>query len=128
MNKRTTGEKVFAVFNTLFLILLCIIFILPVWHVAMGSISDPLKVSSSSGLILAPLGKATMGGYKLIFQNSAIIRAYGNTLIYVVSSTLIGLILNILAAYIMASRGLLFNKQFSMFVLFTMIFNGGLIP
>jgi putative aldouronate transport system permease protein len=94
----------------------------------MGSISDPLKVSSSSGLILAPLGKATLGGYKLIFQNSAIIRAYGNTLIYVVSSTLIGLILNILAAYIMASRGLLFNKQFSMFVLFTMIFNGGLIP
>ncbi len=128
MNKRTTGEKIFAVFNTLFLIALCLIFILPVWHVAMGSISDPLKVAASSGLILKPLGTPTLGGYKLIFQNSAIVKSYGNTLLYVVSATLFGLVLNILAAYVMSTKNLVFGKAFSMFVLFTMIFNGGLIP
>ena len=42
MLQRTNGQKVFAVFNPIGLVLLSIIFILPVWHVAMGSISDPL--------------------------------------------------------------------------------------
>lgn len=128
MNKRTTGEKIFAVFNTIFLLALCVIFLLPVWHVAMGSISDPLKVAATSGLYVKPLGTPTLGGYKLIFQNSNIITSYGNTILYVVTSTLIGLVLNILAAYVMSRKGLLIGKPFSLFVLFTMIFNGGLIP
>ena len=128
MNKRTTGEKIFAVFNTIFLLALCVIFLLPVWHVAMGSISDPLKVAATSGLYVKPLGTPTLGGYKLIFQNSNIITSYGNTIFYVVTSTLIGLVLNILAAYVMSRKGLLIGKPFSLFVLFTMIFNGGLIP
>ncbi len=128
MMKRSTGEKVFAVFNTVFLLLLCIVFFLPVWHVAMGSISDPLKVAASSGLYLKPLGKPTLGGYRLIMQNSTILRAYGNTLIYVVSSTLFGLVLTVLAAYVMSTRGLIFGKAFALFVVFTMIFNGGLVP
>lgn len=128
MNKRTTGEKIFAVFNTIFLAFLCMVFILPIWHVAMGSISDPLKVSAKSGLILWPLGTPTMGGYHLIFQNQAIIKAYGNTLFYVVAATLVGLVLNILAAYCLTKTKLTFSKAFSMFVMFTMIFNGGLVP
>lgn len=128
MNKRSTGEKIFAVFNTIFLIGLCIIFILPVWHVAMGSISDPLKIASTSGLLLKPAGQATLGGYKLVFANNAIIKAYGNTLIYVVAATSIGLCLNILAAYVMSRKNLMFGKQFALFIVFTMIFNGGLIP
>ncbi len=128
MNKRSNGEKIFAVFNTLFLIFLCVVFILPIWHVAMASISDPLLLASHSGLVLWPLGKATAGGYRLILQNSTIFRSYMNTLFYVVTATLIGVVLNILAAYIMSRKGILFRKQFSMFVLFTMIFNGGLIP
>ena len=82
----------------------------------MGSISDPLKVAASSGLYLKPLDKPTLGGYRLIMQNSTILRAYGNTLIYVVSSTLFGLVLTILAAYVMSTRGLLFGKTFALFV------------
>ncbi|HCK87570.1 MAG TPA: sugar ABC transporter permease [Erysipelotrichaceae bacterium] len=128
MNKRTTGEKIFAVFNSIFLTMLCIIFILPVWHVAMGSISDPLKVAAYSGLIIKPLGSPTLGGYRLIFQNPTIVTAYGNTLIYVVAATLVGLILNILAAYCLSKTRLIGNKALSMFVMFTMIFNGGLVP
>ncbi len=128
MNKRTTGEKIFAVINTIFLAFLCMIFILPVWHVAMGSISDPLKVAGYSGLITWPLGTPTLGGYKLIFQNRAIIQSYGNTIIYVVAATLVGLVLNILAAYCLSKTKLTGNKALSMFVMFTMIFNGGLVP
>lgn len=128
MNKRTKGEKIFSVFNTLFLFILCIIFILPVWHVAMGSISDPLLVAAHSGLFLKPLGEITLGGYELVMENRNILVSYGNTMFYVVVSTFIGLVLNILAAYVMSRRNLMFGKLFSQFVVFTMIFNGGLVP
>ena len=128
MKRRSKGEKIFAVFNTIFLLALCIIFFLPVWHVAMGSISDPLKVAATSGLYLKPLGKATLGGYKLIMQNATILRSYGNTIIYVTASTLLGLLLNILAAYVMSTKNLLFGRPFALFIVFTMIFSGGLVP
>ena len=128
MLKRTRGEKIFAVFNTFGLLLLSVIFVLPIWHVLMGSISDPLKISAHSGLILAPIGEMTMGGYRLVFNNASIVRAYGYTIMYVALSTGIGLILNILAAYVMSRKNLYWGRLFSIIVLFTMMFNGGLVP
>ena len=128
MLKRTKGEKIFAVFNTIGLVLLSLIFILPIWHVLMGSISDPLRISAFSGLILAPLGNVTLGGYKLVFSNASIVRSYGYTILYVTVSTGIGLVLNILAAYVMSRKNLYWGPLFSIIVLFTMMFNGGLVP
>lgn len=128
MLQRTKGQKIFSFFNTIGLIILSIIFILPIWHVAMGSISDPMKVSANTGLILKPLGNATLGGYRLVLQNNLIFTSYANTLIYVVSATAFGLVLNILAAYVMSRKNLMFKGVIVMIVTFTMIFNGGLIP
>lgn len=128
MLKRTPAQKIFAVFNTIGLILLSIIFLLPVWHVLIGSISDPLMVTAHSGLLIKPLGEVTLGGYKLVLQNNSIIRAYANTIIVVVAATLLGLLLTTLSAYVMSVRGLYWKKPINFLVTFTMIFNGGLIP
>ncbi len=128
MLKRTPGQKIFAVFNTIGLLLLSLIFLLPVWHVLMGSVSDPLKVSAHSGVILRPLGEVTLGGYQLVLQNNSILRAYANTILVVTAATLLGLFLTILAAYVMSVRGLYWKKPINFLVTFTMIFNGGLIP
>ncbi len=128
MIKKSRGERIFNVFNICGMIILSLIFILPIWHVAMGSISDPMRISAFSGLILWPLGTPTLGGYKLVLQNSSIAISYANTLLYVVSSTVFGLALNILAAFVLSRRHMFFGRFMNMFVLFTMIFNGGLIP
>lgn len=128
MIKRTNGEKVFAVFNTLLLILLSLIFLLPIWHVLMGSISDPMKLSANTGLILYPLGEATLGGYKLVLQNNNIVMSYMNTILYVVCATLFGTLLTILASYGLSRKNLLFKSPLALMITFTMIFNGGLIP
>ena len=106
MLKRTTGEKVFAVFNYTGMVLLSLIFLIPVWHVLMGSLSDPLQISAHSGIILYPLGETTLGGYGLVMQNNSIVRSYGNTLLIVVSATALGTFLTILASYVMSVRGL----------------------
>ena len=128
MLKRSKGEKIFAVFNYTGMVVLCIIFILPVWHVLMGSISDPLRISAYSGIILYPLGDVTFGGYKLVLQNNSILRSYLNTILIVVTAPGLGTLLTILSAYVMSVRGLYWKKPFNFIVTFTMIFNGGLIP
>ena len=128
MLKRTTGEKVFAVFNYTGMVLLSLIFLIPVWHVLMGSLSDPLQISAHSGIILYPLGETTLGGYGLVMQNNSIVLSYGNTLLIVVSATALGTFLTILASYVMSVRGLYWKKPINFLVTFTMIFNGGLIP
>ena len=128
MLKRSKGEKIFAVFNYTGMVVLCIIFILPVWHVLMGSISDPLRISAYSGIILYPLGDVTFGGYKLVLQNNSLLRSYLNTILIVVTATGLGTLLTILSAYVMSVRGLYWKKPFNFIVTFTMIFNGGLIP
>ncbi|HIR61213.1 MAG TPA: carbohydrate ABC transporter permease [Candidatus Faecivivens stercoravium] len=128
MLKRSKGEKIFAVFNYTGMVVLCIIFILPVWHVLMGSISDPLRISAYFGIILYPLGDVTFGGYKLVLQNNSILRSYLNTILIVVTATGLGTLLTILSAYVMSVRGLYWKKPFNFIVTFTMIFNGGLIP
>ena len=128
MLKRSKGEKIFAVFNYTGMVVLCIISILPVWHVLMGSISDPLRISAYSGIILYPLGDVTFGGYKLVLQNNSILRSYLNTILIVVTATGLGTLLTILSAYVMSVRGLYWKKPFNFIVTFTMIFNGGLIP
>ena len=128
MLKRTKGEKIFAVFNYIGMVLLSLIFLIPVWHVLMGSLSDPLKISAHTGIILYPLGEVTLGGYKLVMQNNFILRSYANTILIVVASTGIGTFLTILASYVMSVKGLYWKKPFNFLITFTMIFNGGLIP
>ena len=128
MLKRSKGEKIFAIFNYTGMVLLSLIFLIPVWHVLMGSLSDPLKISAHSGIILYPLGDVTLGGYGLVMQNNSIVRSYANTLLIVVSATALGTFLTILASYVMSVRGLYWKKPINFLVTFTMIFNGGLIP
>ena len=125
---RTRGEFIFGIFNTLFLIALSVIFIVPVWHVIMSSFSDPDLVQATSNMALLPKGEATLGGYRLIFKNPNIWRSYLNTLIYVPTFTAVGLVLCILAAYVLSRKELGARKVLTFLFTFTMIFNGGLVP
>ena len=104
MAKRTQGQNIFSAFNTVHMLVLIFIFLIPVWHVLMGSLSDPLRLSAASGIIYWPLGEATMGGYKLVLKNQSIVISYINTIIYVVSATLLGTVLSILAAYVTSRK------------------------
>lgn len=66
--------------------------------------------------------------YKYVFQDGRIMSGYKNTLIYVTLGTAIALLVTSLGAYALSKRNMMLNKTFMMFVVFTMFFNGGMIP
>lgn len=125
---RTRGEFIFSIFNSIFLFTLSVLFIVPVWHIIMCSLSDPDLVQGTSYIALIPKGELTTGGYSLVLKNQNVWRSYLNTLFYVPSATFTGLAMCTLAAYGLSRKDLRLRKPLTFLFTFTMIFNGGLVP
>lgn len=128
IEKVTFSRVLFNILNYLFMILLCVICIAPIWHVTMASISDPRELMAATGLLWKPIGKATMKGYELVLNNPNIITGYINTLIYVASTTIIGTVLTLIAGYAISRENMKLKTPITLIILFTMMFGGGLIP
>ncbi|MCA1292433.1 carbohydrate ABC transporter permease [Paenibacillus sp. alder61] len=115
-------EVALYVFAVLFLIVL----MYPLYFIVIASFSDPSAVANGR-VWLYPQG-FTLDGYKELFKHDNIWTGYGNTILYTVVGTAIGLIVNISAAYALSRKDLVGRKFLSLFFIFTMFFSGGLIP
>ncbi|MGN1069785.1 MAG: carbohydrate ABC transporter permease, partial [Candidatus Fimadaptatus sp.] len=127
-NLRTRGEKAFAVFNYIFMTLLCIICVYPLWYVLVSSISDPVQLYMQRGIMIWPLGEWSMRGYQLVMENPNIPVGFGNTLIYLGVGTFLNMFITIMAAYGLSRKGCYWNGKIMKLIAFTMYFGGGLIP
>ena len=67
--------------------------------------------------------------FKYIFSDPhVLIRAYSNTIIATVVGTMACLILTSALAYPISRKSLPYRRFFTMFIVFTILFNGGLVP
>lgn len=111
----------------LFLALVMTACVVPLWHVVVSSISDGKALLGHSGMAWLPVGGVDFGGYQLLFRDPSVMMGYVNTLIYVVGTTALGLVFNIMAGYIL-SRDTKFRALMILFFVFTTMFNGGTVP
>ena len=70
----------------------------------------------------------TLLGYKTVFAYRPIWNGYLNSLIYMVSGTMVSVVLTIMASYPLSRDDIKGKKIFMGYFLFTMMFNGGLVP
>jgi len=120
------SEIAFKVFNATLLTLLCIITLYPFWELIKISFSDALEVGRI-GYRLWPL-KTSLEGYTHVFKNEFIWIGYKNTIIRVILAVSVQMILTILTAYPLSKKNLPHRNVFTMIIVFTMFFSGGLIP
>lgn len=125
--KTTAGEKAFNVFNIIFMIVMMFVMFYPMWHVLCASFSDARLLSAHTGVLLWPDGYSVTA-YKLMMKNPMILRGYGNTLFILVFGLLLNMVMTCLAAYVLSRRNVMLNRVITIFIVFTMYFNGGLIP
>lgn len=126
--KRSASERVFGVFNYLFMSMLCILCLYPMWYVVVASLSDPTMMFAQRGLLLLPIRPLNTLGYKLVMTNRYIGSSFLNTFIYMGAGTLLNMILTIMGAYGLSRKGLYWNGKIMKLIAFTMYFQGGLIP
>ena len=124
---RSKGEKIFTVFNTIFLCFLLLITFYPLWYILCASISDPFRLISHSGLLVTPLG-FNFASYQKVFTNRMIGIGYLNTLFIVTVGTAFNLIMTILGAFVLTRRNFMIKRVMSLMIVFTMFFQGGVIP
>lgn len=125
-NKIREGSPVATAILYLLLILICIVTVYPMYYVLILSISDP-KAALTMDVYLLPKG-FSLAAYQMMVTDSEIWRAYLNTILYTVPTTVLMLITSILVAYPLTYKRLMGRKFVNMFLLIPMYFGGGMIP
>ena len=115
--------RLFNVINGIIFILISIIMLIPIYKVLV----DSFDLSSAYGMRLWPK-QFGLAGYESVLSNPTLYRplliSVGTTL----AGTFLGLALSTLGAYVLIQWDMPGRTFFANFLLFTMIFNGGMIP
>ena len=128
VEKRDWKEWIFHIVIWILLAIATVIFVIPFWHVIMASFSKGEYLIANEGIIWWPLkGEWNFEGYQLFTNYEGALRGYANTLIYVLAGTALGFMIDVIGGYCMFRKSKL-QKFFTVFILITMLFNGGVIP
>ncbi|MDE6261559.1 MAG: carbohydrate ABC transporter permease [Oscillospiraceae bacterium] len=124
--KNTTGDKVFYIINALFLGLMALIVLYPLYFIVIASISDPDAVLAGK-VILYPV-QITFSGFQKILERTDIWRGYLNTIIYTVLTVVLALIVTVPAGWALSRKTTPGKKALMIYFIIPMFFGGGLIP
>lgn len=106
--------------------LVSVVVLYPVFFVGIASISNPENVMR--GEVWLWPKNLSLVGYERLFANSELMKGYGNTLLYTVAGTMLNLVMTIAAAYPLSRPDFRGRTVFTILIVFTMFFSGGMIP
>jgi len=125
-NNMKLGSRIFDFSNIVFMILLMIVTLYPMYYVFIASISHSGLVQS--GMVKWFPQRVTWIAYERVFERSDLWSSYWNTIRYTVVQTGLTLIVTSMLAYPLAKAWLPGRRMILMFAAFTLLFSGGLIP
>ncbi len=129
MNKKRSagwGGKAFDLFNAILMTGIVIVMLYPFWYILVGSVSSVEHIYSGK-FLLWPDEFQTQA-YEMMLKNRKVAASFLNSVFVTIVGTLISMTLSYMGAYVLSKRYLPGKKIMSMFLIFTMLFNGGLIP
>ena len=125
-NKIHIGGYSFDIVNVTFLVICCLLVLLPFMRVLAISLSSSRMIARNMVSIWPR--ELNVKGYEIVFSNVTIYRAYGWTLLYSVVYTLISVAMTACLAYPLSVSDFVLKKPISVLLLITMFFSGGTVP
>ncbi len=126
MRSLTKGEKIFNVFNILFLGFIALICVYPFMYTLTMSFSSA-TAAARDGLHIFPT-EFVLTSYEMVFNNPDIITGYFNSVVRTVLGTVLSVLACSLAAYPLARKEMSHRSMFTFLVVFTMLFGGSMVP
>lgn len=124
--KVSRGYRIFTVFNTILMVVVCCVMLYPFLYLVAQSFSSyEAIVAGKVGILPVDFNVDT---YIYMVQNSIFLPSYVNTVIYAVIGTFCALFFSALLAYPLSKPELWGNKIVGPLIIFTMYFGGGMIP
>jgi putative aldouronate transport system permease protein len=122
------GEKAFDGVVLLILFLVTMGVVLPLWYLIMVSVT-PFEVwVRTGGSLFIPPSQMTLEGYRQLLSSSRLPRAFGVSVYITAVGTALSLAVTTLMAYPLSKKSFLLRKPLLLAVIFTLLFNGGLVP
>jgi putative aldouronate transport system permease protein len=109
------------------LLVILALILIPLYSVALTSLSTQAAINAAGGLVLWPHG-LTVNAYSLIFGGGVVARALVISLLVTAAGTAFSMVVTILAAYGLSRAGSFGHRTILWIMLLTMFFNGGVIP
>lgn len=117
------GRAIYLLFAYLFLTFLLLFMLVPIIKVIVDSI-DP---TATYGINLWPK-KIDLIAYKYILNTQSLYRPFFVSVLTTIVGTVVGLIIVVVTAYVIIQKEMPGQKIIVSLILFTMMFNGGLMP
>ncbi|MEG1775355.1 MAG: carbohydrate ABC transporter permease [Clostridia bacterium] len=123
--KPTIGGRVFDILNHVFMVLLCIVMLYPLFYLAMLSLTAS-DVPLTKGYLIPP--HMSLENYKAVLSNYYIGYGFVNTILRTLLGAASGVLVTVLTAYPLSKKYFPNRRFWTAFVVFTMFFSGGMIP
>jgi len=121
------SDRLFNGFVYLTLLAVAIVAIFPLLYVVSMSLTPYSEVIKNGGFVVLPRN-ISFEAYDRIFSDPALGRSMGVTVFVTAVGTAVNLLLTTLAAYPLSRKNLKGRTFFLLFIVITMLFNGGIIP
>jgi putative aldouronate transport system permease protein len=119
------ADAAFRTVNGLIMLLIALTTVYPFLFLLSLSISSP-ELSFTTIRLIPP--KLSLLNYRKVFANQFIALGFRNTIIRTVVGTVVNVVLSVLAAYPLSKKYFPLRKFWTALIVFTMFFEGGLIP
>jgi len=125
-NSYTRFEKLVRIIMYAMLVLIFIFCAYPFWYVLIYALSDS-KAALDSPVILLPV-EPTFKLFTQLLRLEMLWSSFLNSVLVTLAGAFLGIALTVTIAYPLSVKRLHFRKTVTMFLYFTMLFNGGMIP
>ncbi|WP_136607877.1 carbohydrate ABC transporter permease [Paenibacillus dokdonensis] len=127
----TTGRgrsriSLFTIVNTLIMLMVAAVMLYPFVYMLAVSLSGDVYVMKGE-VTLWPKG-FNLRMYELVLGDPKIWTSYRNTFVYTLLGTAIAMLITSMGAYALSRKDMMFHKGFTLMIVFTMFFGGGMIP
>ena len=126
LHRRTTGDVVFDIINTIIMIFLIIVTLYPYWNTLVYSLNSPGD-SLRGGLYHWPR-HVTFSNYSLILSEENVYWASVVSILRALTGSVANVLCTVIIGYALSQKSFVLNKFYSYLFVFSMYFSGGLIP
>ncbi|MTK06498.1 MAG: carbohydrate ABC transporter permease [Hungatella sp.] len=123
--KESNSRKIFRLFNALFLAVVCIIVVIPIWNVVVTSFAQDQDVMGGVYLLLPK--SFTLKNYARV-MNSGYMRGFWNSMFVAVSGTALAMAVTVPMGFALAQKKLIGRKIIMRIISITLVFDAGIMP
>ncbi len=124
--KQSAGSQVFDVFNCILMLVVIFATLYPFYYITIVSLSDGKSVMKDL-VKFVPIG-LNFKSYSIVLRDPYIGGAYLNTILYTSVGTFVNVLFSTLCAYPLSRKNFYGRGFFTVIIVITMFFSGGLIP